>query len=181
MPYPIRDQGGLYFLTFTVVNWIDVFTRPVYKDIVIGSLRYCQAKKGLELFAFCLMTNHLHLIGRVREGGSLSDLVRDFKKFTSQAIFREIQQSPRESRQGWLLWLFTREGERNPNNLHFQVWQQHSHAVELTSNTMIQQRLDYTHQNPVRAGICYRPEDYVYSSAAQYAGLETVLPVSLVG
>jgi len=181
MAYSIRDQEGLYFLTFTVVDWIDVFTRPQYKDLILDSLRFCQQKKGLKLFAYCLMPNHLHLVARVVEGGNLSAVVRDFKKYTSYALLKAISENPRESRQHWLQWMFNRAGEVNPNNTHTQFWQQHSHAVELSSNEMIQQRVDYTHQNPVRAGICFRPEDYVYSSAAQYAGLEPGLPVLLAG
>ncbi|WP_046245130.1 REP-associated tyrosine transposase [Hymenobacter terrenus] len=180
MGYQIRDQQALYFLTFTVVGWIDIFTRPRYKDIVIDSLRYCQQKKGLELFAYCLMTNHLHLIARAADGYELSNIVRDFKKFTATELFKEITNSPTESRRGWLQWLLKQEGERNPSNLNFQLWQQRSHGVELRTQEMVQQRLAYTHANPVRAGICYRDEDYLYSSASFYAGLEAVLPVSLL-
>jgi REP element-mobilizing transposase RayT len=180
MAYSIRDQQALYFLTFTVVGWVDIFTRPAYKDIVIESLRYCQEKKGLELFAYCLMTNHLHLIARAAEGQELSNIVRDFKKFTAYRLFKEITEAQGESRRAWLQWLLSQEGERNPNNVNFQLWQQHSHGVELRTVEMTRQRLEYTHQNPVRAGICYRAEDYVYSSASFYAGLEAVLPVSLL-
>lgn len=180
MSYPIRDQQALYFLTFTVIGWVDVFTRPLYKDIVIGSLRYCQAYKGLELYAYCLMSNHLHLIARAAEGRDLSGIVRDFKKFTARQLFEEISKSPTESRRDWLCWLLTQEGQRNPNNKGFQLWQQRSHGVELRTEEMVRQRLHYTHQNPVRAGICYREEDYVYSSASFYAGLEAVLPVTLL-
>ncbi|GAA3977997.1 REP-associated tyrosine transposase [Hymenobacter antarcticus] len=180
MGYQIRDQQALYFLTFTTVGWADIFTRPHYKDIIIDSLRYCQANKGLELFAYCLMTNHLHLIARAAEGHELSNIVRDFKKFTANQLFKEIVNSPTESRRNWLRWLLTQEGERNPSNQNFQLWQQRSHGVELHSEEMVRQRLAYTHANPVRAGICYRDEDYVYSSASFYSGLEAVLPVSLL-
>ena len=180
MSYPIRDQQALYFLTFTTVGWVDIFTRPAYKDLIIESLRYCQAHKGLELFAYCLMTNHLHLIARAAEGQELSNIVRDFKKYTANQLFKEINNSPTESRRHWLRWLLTQEGERNPNNENFQLWQQKSHGVELRNEEMVRQRLAYTHANPVRAGICYQAEDYVYSSASFYAGLEAVLPVSLL-
>lgn len=180
MAYSIRDQQGLYFLTFTVVNWVDLFTRPLYKELVIDSLRFCQQKKGLELFAYCLMTNHLHLIARAKEGASLSDFVRDFKKFTSRNLFQAMHANQQESRRKWLAWIFTSEGQFQPDNTFVAVWQKGSHAVELTTEAMARQRLEYIHQNPVRAGICYRPEEYVYSSAAQYAGLEVLLPVELL-
>ena len=180
MAYPIRDQQGLYFLTFTVVEWLDVFTRPRYKDIVIESLGYCQQHKGLELFAYCLMSNHLHLIARAAEGQELSNIVRDFKKFTARRVFEAICTNPQESRRQWLEWSLRKQGEFNPKNTFVQLWQNHSHGVELRTEAMQRQRLEYTHQNPVRAGICYRPEDYVYSSASFYAGLETGLEVSLL-
>lgn len=178
MAYSIRNQQGLYLITCTVVRWIDIFSRKDYKDIVIDSLRYCQQRKGLELAAFCLMTNHLHLIVRAAEDKRLSDILRDFKKFTSGQIITRLLTHPQESRRDWLQWLFADEGRQNPNNQYYQVWQQRSHAVELTSPGMVAQRLRYVHDNPVRAGICYCPEDYLYSSASEYAGREAVLPVS---
>ncbi|GAB2767586.1 REP element-mobilizing transposase RayT [Hymenobacter luteus] len=180
MAYSIRDQQALYFLTFSVVEWVDIFTRPLYKDIVIDSLRFCQQRKGLELFAFCLMTNHLHLICRAEDGKALSDIVRDFKKYTSRQLFEAIHLNQQESRRTWLDWIFRSQGSFNSNNSTAQIWQQRSHGVELRNEEMVQQRLHYTHQNPVRAGICYRAEDYLYSSASQYAGLEALLPVTLL-
>jgi putative transposase len=106
--------------------------------------------------------------------------MRDLKKFTSFSIIRAIENNLQESRRDWLLWIFRRHGARNSNNTTFQFWQQENHPIELNSNSMIDQKLEYIHQNPVRAGICYRPEDYVYSSAGQYAGKETLLPVLVI-
>lgn len=180
MAYSIRDQQGLYFLTFTVVEWLDVFTRPQYKDIIIESLRYCQRHKGLELFAYCLMSNHMHLIARAAEGYELSNIVRDFKKYTARQVFDAICTNPRESRRQWLEWTLRKQGEFNPKNTFIQLWQQRSHGVELTGEAITRQKLHYVHQNPVRAGICYRGEDYLYSSASFYAGLEAILKVSLL-
>jgi putative transposase len=180
MAYPIRDQQALYFLTFTVVEWLDVFTRPLYKDIIIDSLRYCQQRKGLELFAYCLMSNHLHLIARAAEGQELADIVRDFKKFTARRVFEAIITNPQESRRQWLEWTLRKQGEFNPKNTFIQLWQNHSHGVELHGEAMTRQKLNYLHQNPVRAGICFQAEDYVYSSASVYAGLDAGLEVSLL-
>jgi REP element-mobilizing transposase RayT len=81
--YKIRDQEACYFITFAIVEWVDVFTRCEYSDIVLESLRYCQKEKGLLIHAWCIMSNHLHLIVSVKEGGNLSDVLRDFKKFTN--------------------------------------------------------------------------------------------------
>ena len=94
----------LYFITSTVVDWMDVFTRPVYKQIIVESLRYCQAQKGLDIYAWVLMTNHLHLLAGVsKPDTSISDILRDFKKFTSKSIVKAIQENDRESRLEWLL------------------------------------------------------------------------------
>jgi REP element-mobilizing transposase RayT len=62
--YNIHDQDYLHYITYTTVGWVDVFTRPVYKDILVERLRFCQQEKGLELFAWCIMSNHVHLIAR---------------------------------------------------------------------------------------------------------------------
>ncbi len=80
--YKIRDQYAVHFITFAVVEWIDVFTRRSYADIVLDSLRYCIANKGLKVHAWCIMSNHVHMIVSPPDG-NLSDILRDFKKFTS--------------------------------------------------------------------------------------------------
>lgn len=169
--YKIRDQEKLYFVTFTVIQWLDVFIRKEYKDIFLNSIRYCQQNKGLELYAYCIMSSHVHLIiGRQGEQ-KLEDIIRDIKKFTSVKIIEAIENNPQESRRELLLWLFERAGKGNSNNTNFQFWQQHNHPIELSTNEMIEQRLQYIHNNPVEAGIVLSPEDYLYSSAINYAGL----------
>src|SRR5215216_5947569 len=97
--YKIRDQDKLHFITFAVVDWIDVFTRQEYKDILLESLRHCQKEKGLEVYAWCIMSNHIHLIvGRSKEEIKLEDIVRDFKKFTSVQLCKAIESNASESR-----------------------------------------------------------------------------------
>jgi REP element-mobilizing transposase RayT len=82
--YFITEQHATYYLTFTVVEWVDIFTRPVYKEAIVESLNYCIANKGLECNAWVLMSNHLHLVCRALPPVRLSDIIRDFKKFTSK-------------------------------------------------------------------------------------------------
>ena len=60
--YKFRNQEQLYFISFAVVYWIDLFIRNEYKDILLDSWKYCQANKGMELYAWCIMTSHVHLI-----------------------------------------------------------------------------------------------------------------------
>jgi len=112
--YKIHDQQGVYFLTFRVIDWVDVFTRTQYKDVVISNLKYCTDNKGLELFAYVIMTNHIHIICRAKENFRLSDIVRDFKKHTANQILDLIKQ-PWESRK-WMLNHFKKAGEDNIRN-----------------------------------------------------------------
>ncbi len=100
--YVIRDQQATHFLTFTVCGWIDLFTRKVYKDILLDSFTYCRINKNLELYGYVIMSHHVHLIARVREGKSLSDFIRDFKAHTHRQMIKIID-SEVESRRHWLL------------------------------------------------------------------------------
>ncbi len=179
--YKIRNQDKLYFVTFTVINWLDVFIRKEYRDIFLDSIRYCQQNKGLEVCAYCIMSSHVHMIiGRNGEP-SMEGIIRDIKKFTSVKIIEAIRNNPQESRRELLLWLFERAGTRNANNVTYQFWQQHNHPIELSTNEMIDQRLNYIHNNPVEAGIVLSGEDYLYSSAINYAGLpEKLIEVVLI-
>ncbi|RAI85783.1 REP-associated tyrosine transposase [Algoriphagus yeomjeoni] len=179
--YKIQDQDKLYFVTFTIVEWIDLFTRKAYRDILIDSLKYCQNNKGLDLCAFCIMSSHIHLIMGRNGEQTIEAIIRDFKKFTAIEILKSIQGSPEESRKEFLLHHFRQAGARNPNNSTFQIWQQHNHPIELNSNDKISRCLNYIHQNPVVAGIVFSAEDYVYSSASNYAGLpEKLIEVLLI-
>ncbi len=77
--YRIKDQYGLYFITSTVHQWVDVFTRKDYIDILLDSLRFCQQEKGLKIYAWVIMTNHIHLIVQ-SDKVPLSDIIRDFNR-----------------------------------------------------------------------------------------------------
>ena len=115
--YFIIDQNSVYFLTFTVTGWIDIFTRKEYKFEIVNSLNYCVVKKGLTVYAWCLMTNHLHLVCHAKEGYQISDIIRDFKKFTSKSIVKLIKEIP-ESRREWLLYRFETSNENNSTKAH---------------------------------------------------------------
>lgn len=178
--YKFSNPEGMYFITFAVIRWIDVFTRNIYRDILIDSIRHCQEKKGLRLHAFVIMTNHIHLIASASEGFFLENIMRDMKKYTSFNIINSIINNPIESRKEWLIKAFEKEGIRNPNNVRYQFWQQDNHPIELTDNKMIDQKLDYIHNNPVDAGFVNEPECYPYSSAMDYAGLKGYLRIELI-
>ena len=165
----ITDQFATYFLTFTIVGWIDVFTRRQCCQIIIDSLTYCQQHKGLILYGYVIMGSHLHLLARAAEGSNgLSALVRDFKTFTSKAILAWMKDNCKESRRHWMEVVFRYHAKYNSNNQAHQVWIQDSYPILCESEKFLRQKLNYIHNNPVKAGIVDRPEDYRYSSARNY-------------
>ena len=173
--YKIDDQEGLYFLTFQVVRWIDIFTRQVYRDIVLDSFRFCQKNKGLYIHSWVIMSNHIHAI-LSSDNENLSGTIRDFKTFTSKAIIKAIKHG-NESRKDWMLNLFESEAKKHKRNKKYQVWTHDNHPVELLSNKFIDQKIEYIHNNPVKAGIVDKAEDYVYSSARDYSGEKGLLDI----
>ncbi|WP_425392497.1 REP-associated tyrosine transposase [Ekhidna sp.] len=177
--YQIKDQGGTYFLTCQVVGWVDVFSRQAYRDIIIDSLKYCIVEKDLIVYAYVIMTNHVHLIVR-SNSERLSDTIRDFKRFTSNQILKNIDANQSESRKDWMNVVFEYHARFNKRVKEKQFWTHENHAVELTSNEMIDSKLNYIHENPVRAAWVENAEDYLYSSARSYAGLNNLLEIELI-
>jgi REP element-mobilizing transposase RayT len=178
--YKFHNPEGIYFITYSVVEWIDVFTRPVFKDMIVESLKYAQQSKGLIVHAWVIMSNHVHLIASAKENYSLSDIMRDHKKYTTKQIIKEIQDNPEESRKNWMLWLFASHGNKNPNNKEYQFWQQDNHPIELDTTEMMDQRLEYLHNNPIKAGLVFEAEEYPYSSAIDYADGKGMLEIALL-
>ncbi len=164
--YIIRDQTLPYYITATVVDWIDIFTMQTYRDSIIESLDYCIKNKGMILYGYVIMSNHIHLIIQ-SEDGKLSDLIRDFKKFTAKNILDKIQAVP-ESRKEWMLERFKLAAEKHTRNKNYQFWQYGNHAEEIYSNKFMWSKLDYIHLNPVRAGLVEKASHYIYSSASNY-------------
>ena len=171
----------LYYTTTTVINWMDVFTRPIYKHIIIDSLKFCQEEKGLEIYAWVLMTNHLHMIVGVRDEGTLiSDILRDFKKFTNKKIISAINDNIQESRKEWFLDKFWFAGNNDKKIKNYRFWQEGNHIEQIHSYNFFKQKLDYIHMNPVKQEIVERPEEYLYSSARNYAGMNGLLNLIVV-
>jgi putative transposase len=167
--YKFHDQRQLYFVTFTIVRWIDVFIREDYRNIFYESVAYCQKHKGLEVYGYCIMTSHIHMIIGTK-GETLSDIIRDLKSFTSRSIRKCIENSTTESRKEWMLWMFGRIGKRNDRNIDFQLWEQHNHPIELSTPAMMQRCLHYIHKNPVEIGLVEKEEEWLHSSCGDYYG-----------
>ena len=149
------------------MNWIDVLIRQEYRDVIYNSLVYCQKEKGLEVYGYCIMSSHIHLIIG-SEYGVLPDIVRDFKAYTSRHIRKAIEGHSGESRKEWMLWMMKRAGIKNERNKDWQFWQQHNHPIELNNYEIALQRLNYIHNNPVISGFVDKAEEWVHSSAGDY-------------
>ena len=96
--HKITDQEAVYYLTFTVVQWADIFTRQIYRDIVAESFNYCIDHKGLRVHAYVFMSNHIHCILSAADG-NLSGIIRDMKSFTSKRMYDQILEGPESRRE----------------------------------------------------------------------------------
>ena len=173
--YQIRNQDAIHYLTFQVINWMDVFTRQVYRDILIDSLKFCRKNQGLNIHAFVIMSNHMHCI----LSSNISDLsgtIRNFKAHTAKTIIDEMK-LPGESRKEWMLGQMNYYCKDSKRNTQHQFWTHENHPMELYSNKFKDQKLDYIHQNPVRAGIVTEPWEYIYSSARAYCDMDYILKI----
>lgn len=117
--YKFTDSKATYFVTATVVDWIDVFTRNDYKNIFLDSIRHCQKYQGLQVHAWVLMPNHLHMIYSVAAGKDPALVLKNIKSFTALKIIDAIINNPQESRKGWMLDLFEKNGKATKNNFRF--------------------------------------------------------------
>ena len=177
--YKISDQYATYFSTLTIIKWIDLFSRRNYRDILVDSLNYCHKNKGLEVFSYVIMSNHMHLIARTHPPFKFSDFLRDYKKFTSKAIMKEMDLI-NESRREWLVDKFEFEARKTGRAENCKIWKDSNHAIEIDGKVSLWQKINYIHDNPVRAGLVAEPEHYIYSSARDYTGKKGVLTVSVV-
>ncbi len=178
--YRFHKPEAAYFVSFATVNWVDIFTREIYFQILVDSIKYCRENKGMELFAYCIMPNHVHMIFR-SSNDDPSGLIRDFKGFTSRKIIATIKENPRESRKEYLLKMFEEAGAAKSNVEKYQLWQHDNMPIELYSNKVIKQKFDYVHQNPVKEGLVFNAIDWKYSSARNYYGDNSVVEIDLMG
>lgn len=158
-------EGSVYFVTLTVVGWIDVFTRRSYADIIIENLKFCQQNEGLIIYAYVIMSNHLHLVVKRDNEKDLNELLGRFKSYTSKIIIKEIEENIQESRKEWMLFMFKHYAKKNKQYKNYHFWQYTNHPIELYSNEVIDQKINYIHQNPVVAGIVKEDYQYILSSA----------------
>ncbi|AMS25999.1 hypothetical protein AEM51_02205 [Bacteroidetes bacterium UKL13-3] len=173
--YLKTEEGKTYFITFAVVDWIDVFTRECYVNTLLDSIKYCQKEKGLLLYSYCILPRHVHMIAGT-ENGTLGELLRDLKGFTSRKIIKEITANPQESRREWLLQAFKKAGAVSGQKQKYKFWQHSNHPEELYSDKFINQKERYILMNSIEMGMVSKPEHYRLSSACEESPLK-VLPL----
>lgn len=179
--YIITDQNAMHFLTFTVIDWTDVFTRKDYKLELVDSMNYCIKEKGLIVYGWVIMSNHMHVIWEANEGYKLSEIIRDFKKFTAKRIIKMIEEGS-ESRKEWMLEKFETAGKRLRRISKYKFWKDSNHAIYLGEHDtkMMDQKLNYIHANPIKAMIAHNAEDYVFSSAIDYTDESGLINITLM-
>ncbi len=175
--YQIDHPASTYFLTFTVIDWVDIFTRKIYRDTLISSLDFCRKEKGLQVWGYVIMTNHMHCILSARNE-NLPDVIRDYKRFTATTILNTIPIIP-ESRKDWLMKRFEFSAHKNERNSQHQFWTHDNHAEIILSQSFFFQKLKYIHMNPVHAGWVDKPSDWLYSSARNHDGLEGLIEIDV--
>ena len=147
------------FLTTTCLEWKPVLRDDGYKEVIIESMRFLVREKRVFIYAFVIMENHFHLIWQMRGDNERADVQRDFLKYTAQQILIRLRNKKSELLDELLV---------NAKDRKYQLWKRNSLSVPIWSPGVVDQKLDYIHLNPVRAGICTNPEDYKYSSARFY-------------
>ena len=156
--YQFVEPDGLYFLSCTIVDWIPVFQSRPYFDIVVNALSFCRANKAMRLYAYVIMENHLHIVAGAPD---LSRVVKEFKSFTAREIVALTETSGRAE----LLNRFMLQKKRYKDESRYQVWQEGAHPLIIRNDAVLNQKIAYIHNNPVRRGYVDAPEHWRYSSA----------------
>ena len=147
------------FTTITCLDWNPILEKDQQKEIIINSLRFLTKDKRAIIYAFAIMKNHFHLVWQMVGEHELDDVQRDFLKFTGQQILKNF----RNENSPILKDLLVQAKDRK-----YQVWERNSLSISLWTQRVLLQKVEYIHNNPVRAGLCKEPEDYKYSSAQFY-------------
>lgn len=177
--YKFHNKEGLYFVSFATVYWMDVFVREQYFEKLVESLAFCRKEKGMEIYCWCIMPSHVHLIFRAKDNNP-GEVLKSFKVHTSKALQKMIEENLQESRRDWLLAMMEQAGEKNSNVKKRQFWQQNNKPIELWSAEVIDQKVDYIHNNPVGAGFVSEAHYWKYSSAIDYSGGKGILEIDYV-
>jgi len=158
----LTDES-IFFVTTTVVEFTRVFTKEIYCEILIKNIIHYQKKYHFKVLAFVIMPSHFHWIVEVdKRYGTISDIMRDIKKFSAWDIMEEIERNDEN-----LMNVFIEAGKKYPKQKR-KFWMQRFDDEVIRNEKMFWTKLHYIHNNPVEAGLVLKPEDYKYSSARNY-------------
>ena len=163
-----------HFVTCTVVKWLLLFADPRIVNILLNAIRHLQAENILRLHGYVVMENHLHMIV---SGQDVSAAIISFKKFTARQIVEYLRENARSGMLRELSFTMRKQGDSRQH----QVWQSDFHPQAIAGEDMLRQKLDYMHANPVRRGYVVEPTYWRNSSACNYAGMEGVLEIDILG
>ena len=159
----LKDEE-LFFITTTVVNHAKVFKKKRYCDILLYNIKYYQEQYKFEILGYVIMPSHFHWIVEVNPStGSVSDIMRDIKKYSAWDLMEAIEHDGQTS----FLKLFE-EAARASTSQRRKFWMPRFDDEVIQNETMLLAKLEYIHNNPVKAGIVENPEDYLFSSARNY-------------
>lgn len=147
------------FFTASIKGWYKLLQHDKYKDIIVNSLLFLVKDKRIKLYVFAIMSDHIHLIWQMQPLIHPQDVQRDFLKYTALQIKHGLQKNHPD-----LLTHF----EPDANDRTYNCWKRRALRIELRTDKVYQQKPEYIHLNPVKAGICKLPEEYKYSSALFY-------------
>jgi putative transposase len=178
---PILPLDSCYFLTLNIVDKIDLFVRPAYKQVVADALNHFIQAQSLQLYAWCLMSSHLHLVLRAKDGAAPAYFERDFKKYTTPALLKTIEMEM-DFRREWMFQRFEEYGKSLRRLEKYNIWQNCSSPLRMSNDQprLLMDRIIHVHENPVREGIVDQPEAYLFSSARDYAGDRGLVAVKVV-
>lgn len=178
---PLFPLDACYFLTLNIVDKIDLFVRPAYKQVITDALNHFIRTQGLHLYSWCLMSSHLHLVLRTKDGAAPAWFERDFKRYTTPALLKTIEVEM-DLRREWMLQRFEEYGRSLRRLEKYHLWQNCSSPLRIENDQprLLMDRISHVHENPVREGIVDQPEAYLFSSARDYAGIHGLVAVQVV-
>ena len=167
----LKNDNSLYFLTLNVILKIPVFTNSSYMDIILENFAFYREHQHLKIFSYVIMDNHIHFIASHPD--NLSQVIQNFKSYTAKKLLHRLQSDNRN----WILELMTNLKADYKTESTYQFWQEGNHPKQIQDIEMYNQKVEYIHYNPVRRGLVSNEEDWIYSSAKNFLGLESVFQV----
>jgi REP element-mobilizing transposase RayT len=153
------QEEYVQFFTATILEWKDLLKQDKYKQIILNSLKFLVEQKRVKVYGFVIMINHIHIIWHIQPGHKRENIQRDFLKYTAQQIKSDLEKHHPKVLPSFLV---------NAKDRQYQIWERNPLSIDIWSREVLWQKLQYMHQNPVRAGVCQWPQEYYWSSALFY-------------